>query len=70
MEQATLKVTGMTCQGCVRSVKRVLEAVPGVAGAEVSLERNEAVVAFDPARAQPEQLVAAVARAGYEARAA
>jgi len=25
-----LKVAGMTCQGCVRSVQKVLEAIPGV----------------------------------------
>ena len=30
MENATLNVTGMTCQGCVASVTRVLKAVPGV----------------------------------------
>lgn len=68
MQELMLNVTGMTCQGCVRSVQRVLEAVPGVQRAEVSLEQNQAVVAFDPARTDAAQLAAAVASAGYEAR--
>jgi len=66
VEQITLKVTGMTCQGCVRSVKTVLESVPGVTAAEVSLEHSEASVAFDPTRASVAQLKAAVHEAGYE----
>jgi copper chaperone len=67
MEQVTLQVNGMTCQGCVRSVKRVLEAVPGVVSAEVSLERNQAVIACDPARIDAARLAEAVTAAGYSA---
>ena len=67
MEQATVKVNGMTCQGCVRSVKKVLERVAGVQSADVSLEKAQAEVVFDPARANVEQLKAAVEGAGYEA---
>ena len=66
MERIKLTVTGMTCQGCVRSVKTVLESVPGVAAAEVSLERGEASVAFDRERASIAHLKAAVQEAGYE----
>lgn len=66
METATLKINGMTCQGCVRSVTRVLEALPGVTAARVSLERAEAVVEHDPARTSAAALRAAVAGAGYE----
>ncbi len=62
----------MTCPGCVRSVKRVLEAVAGVHGAAVSLEQGEAVVDFDPGRATTVDLVAdlvnAVEAAGYRAQ--
>jgi copper chaperone len=67
VEQVTLKVTGMTCGGCVRSVKKVLESVPGVANAEVSLDQAEARVQFDPARADARRLAAAVESAGYQA---
>lgn len=66
MESATLKVSGMTCGGCVSSVKRVLMAVPGVQSADVSLDRGTAEVAYDPGQARLEQLRAAVTDAGFE----
>ena len=67
METATLKVSGMTCQGCVRSVTRVLQAVPGVDGVEVSLDKGEARVQYDPARTGVPALREAVEGAGYSA---
>lgn len=67
MEQLTMKVGGMTCQGCVRSVKQVLESQPGVEAAEVSLEQGEARVRFDPSRASAETLRIAVEGAGFDA---
>ncbi|HWA12311.1 MAG TPA: heavy-metal-associated domain-containing protein [Burkholderiales bacterium] len=67
METTTLKIGGMTCGGCVRSVTRVLQALPGVARAEVSLENGEARVEFDPARASLAQMKGAIENAGYEA---
>ena len=67
METITLKVNGMTCQGCVRSVKKVLQSVSGVAGVEVSLENGEANVSYEPGKVSIERLRAAVDAAGYEA---
>lgn len=40
-------VAGMTCNGCVASVKRHLEAVEGVASAEVTLVPPKAVIQMD-----------------------
>ena len=68
METTVLKVTGMTCGGCVRSISNVLKALPGVASAEVSLEKSEAKVTFDPAIANQAALRKAIEDAGYEAR--
>lgn len=68
METTVLKVDGMTCGGCVRSVANVLKAVPGVTSAEVSLDRSEAKVTFDPAVANQAALRKAIEDAGYEAR--
>jgi copper chaperone len=67
MQTVTLKVNGMTCQGCARSVKNVLERVPGVLGAEVDLERGAARIQIDQARLAPGALKAAIEEAGYEA---
>jgi copper chaperone len=67
LETVNLKISGMTCQGCVRSVKNVLEGVRGVTTAEVSLQNSEARVVFDPLHASLGSLKAAVEEAGYEA---
>jgi copper chaperone len=66
MEHATLNVTGMTCQGCVASVTRVLKAVPGVSDVVVSLQPGTAKVAFDAARTSLPVLKAAIEDAGYD----
>ncbi len=65
--ETTVKVNGMTCQGCVRSVKRVLETIPGVQQADVSLEQKEARVSFAPAKPGVDAFKAAINDAGYEA---
>jgi copper chaperone len=65
----TLEVTGMTCQGCVQSVRTVLERVAGVTSVEVTLEPGGAVVEHDGSVAA-DGLVRSVEAAGYEARVA
>ena len=62
-----VKVGGMTCEGCVRSIQNVLEAIPGVERARVSLDQRQARVSFDPAQTGLEAFKAAIADAGYEA---
>jgi len=66
METIQLNIKGMTCNGCVNSVKNVLQKTPGVTGVEVSLEQNRATVTYDPQQANPAQFKAAVEDAGYD----
>jgi len=66
METTVIPVKGMTCMGCVSSVKRVLGAVPGVGGADVSLDKAQAEVLYDPAKTGPDALKAAITDAGYD----
>ncbi len=66
MENVSFEVQGMTCGGCVASVKRVLEALPGVASVQVTLDPGAAKVAYDPARVTAEALRDAVQNAGYD----
>ena len=66
-ETCTLDLTGMHCASCVGRVERFLQKVPGVEDAAVNLATNRAFVAFDPAQAQPDTLIAAVEKAGYGA---
>ena len=65
MQTADLKVTGMTCGGCVSKVTHALKGVAGVTEASVSLAAGEAKVQFDEALTSPSQLKLAVQQAGY-----
>lgn len=65
--QVELKVDGMTCQGCVRSVAKKLTGVAGVSSADVDLAAGKATVAYDPASANVEDLIAAVEQIGFHA---
>lgn len=67
METTTIKVGGMSCGGCVKSVTGVLTALDGVVKAEVSLEQKQAVVEFDAARVTRDQLKAVIEDAGFDA---
>ena len=67
METTTIKVDGMSCGGCVKSVTGVLTALDGVAKAEVSLEQKQAVVEFDAAKVTRDQLKAVIEDAGFDA---
>jgi copper chaperone len=61
-----LRIEGMTCEHCVRTVQETLSKLPGVDRvAEVSLERGEALVSGEPETAA---LVAALHEEGFEAR--
>jgi copper ion binding protein len=62
-----LKVEGMTCDGCVRSVERKLSKVAGVESAHVDLGQGKATVEYDDSRAQADQFIAAVEQIGYRA---
>ena len=63
----SLPVGGMTCAACSTRLERVLAKVEGVDRALVSLAAERADIRYDPARTQPEQLVAAIVRAGFQA---
>ena len=65
MENLIFDVQGMTCQGCVASVTRVLKAVPGVSDVAVTLKPGTANVVYDGARTTATALKAAVQDAGY-----
>jgi len=63
----TLPVTGMSCAACQSHVERALRSTTGVSDASVNLLTNSARISFDPVRAKPEDLIAAVRDAGYDA---
>lgn len=66
METVNLEVQGMTCGGCVASVKRVLTSLSGVENVDVTLKPGRASVAFDPSRVTVKALRDAIEGAGYD----
>lgn len=62
MSKKTLKIEGMMCEGCVKSVKEALEKVSGVTSVDVNLKKGTAVVQGD---ADDETLIRAVVDAGF-----
>lgn len=64
--QEAIRVEGMSCGHCVMTVKKAIESLEGVKGADVSLEDKKAVVEYDEKKVKLEDIRAAVKEAGYE----
>lgn len=65
MSKTVLKIEGMMCEGCVKSVRDGLEGVDGVESVEVNLKKGTATVQH--AGASDDRLIAAVVDAGFRA---
>lgn len=67
LASTTIKIAGMSCGGCVKSITEVLMARSGVAAAQVSLEKGEAQIDFDEQQVSRQELCALVEDAGFDA---
>lgn len=65
--RTTITIEGMTCGGCGAAVKIQLKRTEGVTAYEVSWEKGEAVVSYDPARTDPTRIVDSISRTGFKA---
>ena len=65
MHTEQLKVSGMTCGGCISKVTNALKAVSGVGDAKVSLSKGEATVEYDERVTSTDHLKSAIQQAGY-----
>ena len=61
----TLAVHNMYCAACPSIVKGSLEAVPGVAKVAVSYNDKTAIIVYDDAKADVNELTSATTKAGY-----
>ena len=66
-QSVDLQVDGMTCASCVGRVERALKKVPGVQNAVVNLATERATVQLQGGT-DASRLIAAIEKAGYEAR--
>lgn len=65
--KTTLTIKGMTCGGCVTAVKLQLRKTDGVTAYDVSLEKGEAGVTYDPAKTDPKKIAESVSTTGFHA---
>ena len=66
MEQTTLEVSGMACDGCEATVIEALEALAGVSSATANHETGEVRVEHDEATVDEASLSGTIEDAGYE----
>lgn len=60
-------ISGMHCTGCVMAVEGAIEDLAGVRSANANYAKQFADVHYDENKVTPDQIMAAVAEAGYEA---
>ncbi len=57
LHKLTLKIDGMTCQGCADMIENALHGTEGVAGVKVSYLGGTGEVIYDPGKTTREQIV-------------
>jgi copper chaperone len=65
--KTVLAIKGMTCGGCVAAVKLQLKRTEGVAAYDVSLEKAQADVTYDPTKTDAKKIAESVSKTGFEA---
>ncbi len=66
-ERIRIAIDGMYCINCAKGITAILKRTPGVISADVSFERKEAVVEFNPAETSRQKIVEAINDMGYQA---
>src|ERR1700737_1369862 len=64
----TVKIEGMSCTGCEPPIKSALERTAGVRSADVSYERGDARVKYDPNATDLEKIKHAIDSTGFKAK--
>ncbi len=66
MEKLTLKVDGMTCGGCVKSIQKALNTREGINETNADLDSATVTVEFDPTLIQESVIRDAIEDAGFD----
>jgi copper chaperone CopZ len=67
LNRVTISVEGLGCVACEIPVRHVLRRIDGVQSVRVSAGTKTATVDYEPAKTNPDQLVAAINATGYRA---
>jgi P-type Cu+ transporter len=63
----TLRLRGMSCAACAKSIEEALRAVPGVSQSNVNFATEQAAITFNTQQTDLDRIQAAVDAAGYTA---
>jgi len=66
LKKATIRIDGMSCQHCVKTVTDVMMGIDGVSQVKVNLKKGEARLKFERDRLDLESLETAIVTAGFE----
>ena len=66
LKKAKIKIDGMSCQHCVKTVTDVMMGIDGVSQVKVNLKKGEARLKFEWDRLDLELLETAIVTAGFE----
>jgi copper chaperone CopZ len=69
MIRKTFRIRGMTCPNCAMNIERLEDDLPGIRSVTASYLKGSMEVEFDERRVSEEEILAAVARLGYQAQA-
>ena len=67
MLKKTFRVEGMHCSNCPMEVESIEDDLPGIKQVSASYQKGQMVVEFDESSVTEAQIIAAVAKRGYQA---
>ncbi len=65
MQTAEFKITGMTCSGCEEHVHHQVKKLTGIIRTTVSYKNGNAIVKFDKAKTDIQEIEKAISKTGY-----
>lgn len=63
---AVMKIDGMSCGSCAALLEKRLSQIPGVRRADVSFEKKQATLDYDPRAVDPSRFTKAITDVGYK----
>ncbi|XP_078208602.1 copper-transporting ATPase 2 isoform X9 [Callithrix jacchus] len=64
---STIRILGMTCQSCVKSIEDRISSLKGIVSVKVSVEQGSATVNYVPSVLSPQQVCHQIGDMGFEA---
>ncbi|HVX92530.1 MAG TPA: mercuric transport protein MerTP [Candidatus Dojkabacteria bacterium] len=66
IKQATFKIKGMSCEGCIEEVNSKIAKVNGVVNYQTSFEKANSIVTFDNNKTSVDSISSAISSTGYK----